>query len=144
MKRSAEQAFSRLWGIREDGSHLQEAWQFWKDHDPALPHGLLNRIVLDHVRAGGGDGRTGPYGFIAVFRSHLDQRLSEIKAPTLILWGTHDLTTFGFPKENEEKVNRAIPRCRAVSIEGGTFALPNMMPEKFARLILEFLGNPGI
>jgi pimeloyl-ACP methyl ester carboxylesterase len=70
--------------------------------------------------------------------------LSEIKAPTLILWGTNDLSSFGFPRENEEKVNKAIARSKAIPIAGGTFALPHMMPERFAQLVLEFLQNPGV
>lgn len=143
-KKAAEEMFTRFWKIKDDGSHFMEVWQFWKEHDPLLPSNLLNRIVLDHLRAGGKDGKTGPYGLIAVFRSESEKLLSAIQSPTLILWGTNDLTTFGFPKENEEKVNKAIPRNKVIYIEGGTFAVINMMPEKFAQLVLDFLDNPGI
>ena len=143
MAKGAEEMFTPLWNVTEDGSHITRAWQFWQEHAPLTPS-LLNRIVIDHLRAGGADGKTGPYGFIAVFRSDIYKHLSEIKAPTLILWGSDDLASFGFPKENEEKVNKAIPRSKVVSIEGGTFAIINLMPEKFAQYVLDFLENPGI
>jgi pimeloyl-ACP methyl ester carboxylesterase len=143
MKKAAEEAFSKLWAVEEDGSHISEVWQFWKQHAPLTPE-LLNRIVLDHLRAGGGDGKTGPYGFMAVFRSDVDKHLSKIGAPTLLLWGTDDLTSFGFPKESEEKVNNAIPRTKVITIEGGTFATPNLKPEEFAQYVLDFLENPGV
>lgn len=143
MKKAAEEAFSKLWGVSDDGSHITQAWQFWQAHAPLTP-ALLNRIVLDHLRAGGGDGKTGPYGFMAVFRSDVDKHLSKIKAPTLILWGSDDLTSFGFPKESEEKVNSAIARRKVVTIEGGTFATLNLLPDIFARHVLDFLENPNV
>ena len=111
---------------------------------PLVTPELLNRIVIDHLRAGGGDGKTGPYGSIAVFRSDVDKHLSKIEAPTLLLWGTDDLTSFGFPKESEEKVNNAIPHRKVVTIEGGTFATPNLLPERFAQHVLDFLENPDV
>ena len=143
MKKAAEEAFSKLWAVKEDGSHISDIWQFWKQHAPLTPE-LLNRIVIDHLRAGGGDGKTGPYGSIAVFRSDVDKHLSKIEAPTLLLWGTDDLTSFGFPKESEEKVNNAIPHRKVITIEGGTFATPNLLPERFAQHVLDFLENPDV
>lgn len=144
MLEGIEDLFAQLWAVDEEGEYITNAWKFWKEHDPAMPKSLVNRIVMDHIRAGGPDGKSGPYGFIAVFRSDPEKLLPKIKSPTLIIWGTNDLITFGYPKENEEIVHKAIPRNKVKYIEGGTFAVINMMPEEFAQAILDFLENPGI
>ena len=144
MKEGIEDLFAQLWAVDEQGAYITNAWNFWKEHDPAMPKSLVNRIVLDHIQAGGVDGKTGPYGFIAVFRSEADKLLTKIQCPTLVVWGTNDLVTFGYPKENEEIVHNAIPKNTVKYIEGGTFAVINMMPEEFAQAVLEFLENPGI
>lgn len=144
MKEGIEDLFAQLWAVDEEGTYITNAWNFWKEHDPAMPKSLVNRIVQDHIRAGGPEGKTGPYGFIAVFRSEADKLLNKIQCPTLVIWGTNDLITFGYPKENEEIVHNAIPRNKVAYIEGGTFAVINMMPERFAQAVLDFLENPGI
>ena len=73
----------------------------------------------------------------------MEKRIPLIQCPTLLMWGTKDVMTFdlGGPME---KTNEIIRRKKVVYIEDGTFALPNMMPEKFVEPIIEFLEDPGI
>lgn len=141
IRKDALEAFGQPWKIQEDGSHIIDQWNFWKEHDPSLPPNLVNKMTTDWLRAGT------PYStwaYNAVFSYPIEQRLGLIQCPTLILYGTDDLTTFGFSKENEAKVGEAIQKSKTVYVEGGTFALAEMMPQEFSRLILEFLENPGV
>ena len=49
-------AFWKNWlvsGTKEDGSHLVEAWNMVKEHDPSMPPSLINRIILEYLKAGG-------------------------------------------------------------------------------------------
>ena len=143
------QAFFRSWvafwkewqvsGIKDDGSHFLEAWEMLKEHDPTMPPSLINRIILEYLKAG--DMSTDAYH--AVFNYPMEERIPLIQCPTLLMWGTKDVMTFdlGGPME---KTNEIIKRKKVVYIEDGTFVLPNMMPEKFVQPILDFLENPGV
>ncbi|MFH0811824.1 MAG: alpha/beta hydrolase [Pseudomonadota bacterium] len=143
------QAFFRTWvafwkewlrgGTKDDGSHFIEAWETIREHAPSMPPSLINRIILEHLKAG--DSSTNAY--YAVFSYPMEKRIPLIQCPTLLMWGTKDVITFdlGGPME---KTNEIIKRKKVVYIEGGTFVLPNMMPEKFAQPILDFFENPGV
>jgi pimeloyl-ACP methyl ester carboxylesterase len=126
-------------GSKEDGSHFMEAWEHLKKHDPEMSPELLNRIVLDYLKAGGG----GSNAYKAIFSYPMDQRLPLIQCPTLIMWGTKDIVTFdlGGPVE---KTNEIIKRKKVVYIEDATFVAADRMPERFTQPILEFLENPGV
>jgi pimeloyl-ACP methyl ester carboxylesterase len=126
-------------GTKDDGSHFAEAWQVLKEHDETMPSDLLNRIILDYLKAGGG----GSNAYKAIFSYPMDQRLPLIQAPTLIMWGTKDIVTFdlGGPVE---KTNEIIKRTKVVYIEDATFVAADTMPEKFTQPILEFFEDPGI
>jgi len=150
MRRGEEvQAFFKTWvrfwqewlreGTKADGSHFLEAWEKIREHDPSMPPSLINRIILEHLKAG----YTSTNAYYAVFSYPMEERISLIQCPTLLMWGTKDVITFdlGGPIE---KTNERIKRKKIVYIEGGTFVLPNMMPKKFAEPILEFLEKPGV
>jgi pimeloyl-ACP methyl ester carboxylesterase len=141
IRENALETFGQPWKIKEDGSHIIDQWNFWKEHDPALPPSLVNKMTTDWLRAGT------PYStwaYNAVFSYHIEERLGLIQCPTLILYGTDDLTTFGFSKEDEAKVGEAIQKSKTVYVEGGTFALAEMMPQVFSRLILAFLKDTSL
>jgi pimeloyl-ACP methyl ester carboxylesterase len=143
------QAFFRSWvafwkqwltsGTKDDGSHFMEAWETLKEHDPSMPPSLINRMILEHLKAGD----TSTNAYYAVFSYQMEQRIPLIQCPTLLMWGTKDVITFdlGGPME---KTNEIIKRKKVVYVEDGTFVLPNVMPEKFVHPILEFLADPGV
>jgi pimeloyl-ACP methyl ester carboxylesterase len=126
-------------GTKEDGSHFVEAWQVLKEHDETMPPDLLNRIILDYLKAGGG----GSTAYKAIFSYPMDQRIPLIQAPTLIMWGTKDIVTFdlGGPVE---KTNEIIKRKKVVYIQDATYVAADTMPQEFTQPILEFFENPGI
>jgi len=133
--------FKTPWQIKEDGSHITDQWNYFREHDPSLTPEILNRMVSDWLQSGT------PYsswGYIAVFSYKIENRLSLIQCPTLLLFGTADLITWGFPEEHEQKVKKAIQRSKIVHIEGGTYAVAAMMPKKFAQHILDFIKNPEV
>ena len=139
MRKSGLEMFENPWEIKGDGSHIVEQWNYFKEHDPSLTPGALNKMVTDWLSSGT------PYsswGYIAVFSYPAEKRLPLIQCPTLLLFGTDDLITWGFPEEHELNVERAIQRSRTVHIEGGTYAVAEMTPEKFVQPILEFLESP--
>jgi len=143
------QAFFRTWvkfwkewlnvGVKDDGSHFMEAWETLKEHDPSVPPSLLNRVICDALKAG----EQSTYAYYAIFRHPMEKRIPLIQCPTLLMWGTKDVRTFdlGGPME---KTNEIIKRRKVVYIEDGTFFQTNLMPEKFAQPVLEFLENPGV
>jgi pimeloyl-ACP methyl ester carboxylesterase len=67
---------------------------------------------------------------------HLDDRLASIDMPTLVVWGAADpLTPLGLG----ERIAAAVPRARLVTFADGAHS-PNVeQPERFNRLLREFL-----
>jgi pimeloyl-ACP methyl ester carboxylesterase len=140
IRKSALEAFGEPWKIQEDGSHIIDQWNFWKEHDPSLPPSLVNKMTTDWLKAGTPHST---WAYNAVFSYPIEKRLGLLQCPALILYGTDDLTTFGFSKDNESKVGEAIQQSKTRYIDGGTFALAEMMPQKFSQLVLDFLERPS-
>jgi triacylglycerol lipase len=70
---------------------------------------------------------------------HLDDRLTLITAPTLVVWGRADTLT---PPELGERIVAAVPGARLVVFEDGAHS-PNVeQPVRFNRLLLAFLREP--
>lgn len=65
-------------------------------------------------------------------------RLSEIKAPTLLLYGEHDLAT---PVALGKEIQSRIKGAELKIIEGAAHTGPVERPETFNRLLLEFLDK---
>ena len=118
---------------QEDGSHLAA---LWRGRMPFYPKGrpdLLTRFVLDALRAG----EKVEEGHHACSAYRMEERLPLIRCPTLVVCGTDD--PFSFPRM--ELVARRIGGSRAMPIPGGTVAMPDQMPEEFARAIRDFLRD---
>ena len=128
----------KQWQVKEDGSHFTELWDYKKHWSPWAPPALLHRLVLDTVRAG----EISEYGHYAVAKYDMKTRLPLVQCPTLIIWGSEDLTMFSI--KNRPKVGEAIRQSKVVEIEGGTFLIMQQMPEKFAQLVLDSLSDPNI
>ena len=116
---------------REDGSHLAALWQGRMAFYPKGRADLLTRFVLDALRAG----EKVEEGHHACSAYRMEDRLGLVRCPTLVVCGTDD--PFSYPRM--ELVARHIPGSRAMAIPGGTVAMPDQMPEDFARAIRGFL-----
>jgi pimeloyl-ACP methyl ester carboxylesterase len=71
------------------------------------------------------------------FDPELLAQLSQIKAPTLVVWGTEDRMIL--PSQAQHFVG-AIPNARLASIDAGPHVLSAVVPDKFLAPVLEFLG----
>lgn len=63
-------------------------------------------------------------------------KLSSIKSPTLLLTGTDDILT---PPENTSLLAKKIAGAKVAKIKGGGHGMMFQYPEKFTRIILDFL-----
>lgn len=68
-------------------------------------------------------------------RNHLGDRVHEITAPTLLVWGRQDIVT---PPEAAEQFQRLMPAARLVWLDQCGHAPMIELPEQFARLMVEF------
>lgn len=69
----------------------------------------------------------------------LDQRLTEVTHPTLVLWGERDGL---LPAATAHRLVRKIPRSRLVLIPDAGHCPHEETPERFNRLVLDFV-SPG-
>jgi pimeloyl-ACP methyl ester carboxylesterase len=74
------------------------------------------------------------------FDPELHEQLAQIKAPTLLLWGTADGLIF---PQQARYFQERIPNLRFVSIEGGPHVLSAAAPDQFLPPVLEFLRTPA-
>ncbi len=71
----------------------------------------------------------------------VDSRLSELAMPTLLVWGRHDHL---FPAEHAAAAARKIPGARTEIFEGSGHTPQMEEPDRFNRLVLDFLTvTPG-
>lgn len=66
----------------------------------------------------------------------LTSRLGRIQAPTLVIWGAQDRV---LPLALGQAYQRGIPGARLETVEGCGHLPPFEQPERFARLVLDFL-----
>jgi pimeloyl-ACP methyl ester carboxylesterase len=116
---------------KADGSHLTELWRIRQPWYPAGDIDLLERFVVDAVKAG----PRAAEGHAVVARYVMESRLPLIRCPVLVLAPTDD--PHAYPQARP--LADAIAGSRYLEIEGGMVPLPDQMPEEFARHVLEFL-----
>lgn len=68
-------------------------------------------------------------------RNHMGDRLAEIKAPTLLIWGRQDAVT---PPEAAQQFHKLIRGSRLVWLDQCGHAPMIEQPEQFASLLIEF------
>jgi 4,5:9,10-diseco-3-hydroxy-5,9,17-trioxoandrosta-1(10),2-diene-4-oate hydrolase len=71
----------------------------------------------------------------------LGDRLKDLPMPTLLIWGRHDHI---FPPANAEEALRLLPNGRVVIFEECGHTPQMEEPERFNRLVLEFLKEPAV
>jgi pimeloyl-ACP methyl ester carboxylesterase len=114
-----------------DGSHLSE---LWRQRQPWYPVGdidLLDRFMVDALKAGA----RAVEGHAVVARYVMETQLPLIRCPVLVIAPSAD--PHAFP--HARRLADSIAGSRYVEIEGGMVPLPDQMPERFAELVTDFL-----
>jgi pimeloyl-ACP methyl ester carboxylesterase len=116
-----------------DGRHLLELWAMRQPYYPEGRDDLLERFIIDALKAG----PRAAGGHRVVSRYVMEQRLRLIRCPTLVIAPTSD--PHAYP--HAAKVAAAIGGSRLVEIEGGMVPLPDHMPRAFAAAVDQFLST---
>jgi pimeloyl-ACP methyl ester carboxylesterase len=119
-----------------DGSHLPALWQMRQPFYPEGDIDLLERFIIDALKAG----PRAAEGHRVVSRYVMETRLPLVRCPTLVISPTAD--PHAHPVA--ERVASAIAGASLVEIEGGMVPLPDQMPEAFAATVLTFLQREAL
>lgn len=114
-----------------DGSHLVELWRIRQPWYPEGDIDLLERFIVDAIKAGS----RAAAGHRVVARYVMETRLPLIRCPVLIIAPTADPHAYS----SAAPLAGQIARSRIVEVPGGMVPLPDQMPEEFSRLVMEFL-----
>jgi pimeloyl-ACP methyl ester carboxylesterase len=118
-----------------DGGHLAELWAKRQEFYPGGRPDLLERFMVDALKAG----PRAAEGHRVVARYVMEPRLALVRCPTLVIAPTAD--PHAYP--HASKVAAAIQGSRLVEIEGGMVPLPDQMPQAFAAAVHDFLAGIG-
>jgi pimeloyl-ACP methyl ester carboxylesterase len=116
---------------RPDGSHLVELWRIRQPWYPPGDIDLLERFLVDAVKAG----PRAAEGHAVVARYVMETRLPLIRCPVLVIAPRAD--PHAYP--SARPLAGRIAGSRYVEVEGAMVPLPDQMPERFAELVTEFL-----
>lgn len=114
-----------------DGSHLLELWRQRQPWYPAGDFDLLDRFMVDALKAGA----RAVEGHAVVARYVMETRLPLIRCPVLVIAPSAD--PHAYP--GARPLADTIAGSRYVEIEGGMVPLPDQMPQRFAELVTDFL-----
>lgn len=118
----------------DDGSHLTDLWRkrqsFYPKHRPDLLLAFMRDalVVIDDVEG----------GHTAVATYEMENTITAVKAPTLLICATDDPFAFPHSHELREQLTSAASVDR-VDIEGGMVPLPDQLPVQFAEAVQSFL-----
>jgi pimeloyl-ACP methyl ester carboxylesterase len=118
---------------RVDGNHLTE---LWSQRAPLYPKGnidLLERYIVDALKAG----PRAMEGHRAVGRYVMETQLPKIRCPVLIIAPTDD--PHAYP--HARPLAACIAGSKVVEIPGGMVPLPDQMPAEFTRVVTDFLNG---
>lgn len=116
-----------------DGAHLLALWRMRQPYYPADDTELLDRFMIDALKAG----RLAAEGHRVVGRYVMETRLPLVACPTLVIAPTAD--PHAYPVAG--KVAAAIAGAELVEVEGGMVPFPDQMPDVFAATTLGFLDR---
>jgi pimeloyl-ACP methyl ester carboxylesterase len=114
-----------------DGSHLGELWSIRRPWYPPGDIDLLERFVIDAVKAGA----RAADGHDVVARYVMETRLPLIRCPVLVIAPTADPHAYPAARSLAARIAGA----RYVELDGGMVPLPDQMPDRFAATVEEFL-----
>jgi pimeloyl-ACP methyl ester carboxylesterase len=120
---------------RADGSHLTELWRLRQPFYPAGRPELLERFIVDALKAG----PRCAAGHRVVARYDLARKLSLVRCPVLLIGAPDD--PFAYPAT--EVLHEALPTSTVVEIDGGMVPLPDQFPHEFAAAVAGFLSDVG-
>ena len=118
-----------------DGSHLTALWRIRQPWYPEGDTDLLERFVVDAIKAG----PRAAEGHAVVARYVMETRLPLIRCPVLVIAPTAD--PHAYPQARP--LADAIAGSRYVEIAGGMVPLPDQMPQAFAAAVTDFLDTPA-
>jgi pimeloyl-ACP methyl ester carboxylesterase len=116
-----------------DGAHLLGLWQMRQAFYPSGDIDLLQRFVVDAIKAG----RMAAEGHRVVNRYVMETRLPLLRCPTLVISPTAD--PHAHPVAGN--VVGAIAGASLIEVEGAMVPFPDQMPEMFAATIIGFLDR---
>jgi pimeloyl-ACP methyl ester carboxylesterase len=119
--------------LRDDGTHLLDLWKGRQPFYPPNRPDLLMRFIMDAIKAG----EKVVEGHLAVSNYRMEDKVGLVRCPTLVICGTED--PFSYP--HMKRLAAAIPQSKTLAIGGGTVAMVEQMPEKFAKVVLDFLDE---
>ena len=119
--------------VQIDGRHLVEMWAMRQPFYPAGRSDLLERFIVDALRAG----PRAAEGHRVVGRYVMERRLPLVRCPTLVIAPTAD----PHAHPHAPSVAAAIAGSRLIEIEEGMVPLPDHMPQAFAAAVDQFLST---
>ncbi len=117
---------------RMDGGHLAELWSMRQPFYPADRIDLLERFMMDALKAG----PRAAEGHRVVDRYEMERRLPSVRCPTLVIAPTAD--PHAYPHAG--KVAGSIVGSTLVEIANGMVPLPDQLPEEFSAVVHRFLA----
>jgi pimeloyl-ACP methyl ester carboxylesterase len=118
---------------RADGSHLDALWQMRQPDYPAGDSDLLDRFMVDALKAGA----LAAEGHRVVGRYAMETRLPLVRCPVRVLAPAAD--PHAFPVAG--KVTDAIAGATMIEIASAMVPFPDQMPEVFAETVFAFLAH---
>jgi len=114
-----------------DGSHVLELWRVRARFYPDGAIDLLERFVVDALKAG----PLAAEGHRVVARYDVQSALLRVACPVLLIGATAD--PYAYP--TLERLRELLPEARVERIDGGMVPLPDQLPVEFAAAVERFL-----
>lgn len=116
-----------------DGSHLLELWRLRQPFYPDGDIDLLERFIIDALKAG----PRAAGGHYTVANYDMESRLPLVTCPVLLLAAPAD--PFAYP--SLPLLSARLGTAKVVEIEGGMVPLVDQMPEEFSSAVMDFLED---
>ena len=116
-----------------DGSHVLELWRIRASFYPAGGTDLLERFIIDALKAGS----LAAEGHRIVARFDVPAALERLRCPIMLIGASDD--PYAYPAF--ERMRKALPDAAFEAIAGGMVPLPDQMPEEFAAAVERFLDQ---
>jgi pimeloyl-ACP methyl ester carboxylesterase len=117
-----------------DGTHLLELWHGRQPFYPKDRIDLLERFVVDALRAGWDPAD----GHHAVQTYRMEEKVDRVSVPVLLVSSTDDPFVYDDIPHLAAALGAPI-----VEVPGGMIPLPDQFPEKFAQVVIDFLTDPA-